>query len=64
MKKKFLACFLLGVMALQFTACSFEPKCKKDGCDETEIYDDGYCEKHYYENVGDNLKDKVKGLFD
>lgn len=64
MKRKVIACLLLGAMIFQLTGCSFGTKCKEDGCDNTEIYDDGYCKKHYYENVGDNLKEDVAGLFE
>ena len=64
MKRKIFACILLGVITFQLAACSFKPECKEDGCHETEIYDDGYCKKHYYENVGDNLKEDIAGLFD
>lgn len=64
MKRKLIACLLLEVMALQLTACSFKPKCRGEDCDETEIYEDGYCKKHYYENVGDNLKEDIAGLFE
>lgn len=51
-------------MGLQLTACSFELKCRGKWGDETEIYEDGYSKKHYYENVGDNLKDDIAGLFE
>ena len=51
MKKKIFAFLMLGVMAFQLTACSLSPECKEDGCHETEIYDDGYCKKHYFQNV-------------
>ncbi len=30
MKRKLIVCLLLGVMELQLTACSFEPKCRGD----------------------------------
>ncbi|WP_294102691.1 hypothetical protein [uncultured Ruminococcus sp.] len=63
MKKKIFAFLMLGVTAFQLTACSLSPECKEDGCHETEIYDDGYCKKHYFQNVEENLKQDVKGIF-
>ncbi len=58
MKKKIIALLLLGAVACQLVACSFEPKCKEKDCDKTDIYEDGYCKKHYYQNeVGDFVKD-------
>lgn len=62
MKKKFLALLLMTVMALQLGACSFnfEPTCKESGCEETDIYEEGYCKYHYLMKAGENvLKDFI-----
>ena len=60
MKKRLIAALLVTIMALQFAACSFEPTCKASGCDETDIYKDGYCKYHYYMNAGEDiLKDII-----
>ena len=32
--------------------------CKAEGCDETDLYDDGYCKYHYYKNFGQNAIDE------
>ena len=55
MKRKLFAIILLAMLALQLTACSLETTCKASDCDETDIYEDGYCKLHYYENVGENV---------
>lgn len=55
MKKKLLCVALIAVFAFQLTACSLEPTCKADGCEETELYEDGYCKYHYYLQSGENL---------
>ena len=60
MKKRIIALLFLAVMGLQLAACSLEPTCKASGCDETDIYKDGYCKYHYYKNAGEDF---LKGLF-
>lgn len=60
MKRKIKAIILLAVLAVELTACSLEPTCKAPDCDETNIYEDGYCKVHYYENVGENI---IKDIF-
>lgn len=60
MKKKMKFLILLVAALVQLTACSMEPTCKVAGCDETEIYEDGYCKYHYYEKVGDTI---MKDIF-
>lgn len=60
MKKKLLAVLFVAIMAFQLVACSLQPTCKESGCDETEIYQDGYCKYHYYMNAGEEiLKDII-----
>lgn len=54
-KKKVKVFIVLTLAALQLVACSLEPTCKAEDCEETEIYEDGYCRYHYYENVGGNI---------
>ena len=48
MKKKLAALLLLGALSLQLVACGND--CKADGCDK-EVYEDGYCEMHYFEKA-------------
>ena len=56
MKKKLVAVLMVVAVMSQLVACSLG--CKADGCDEKEIYEDGYCKYHYYLNVGENaIKD-------
>lgn len=55
MKRKITILLLMVTTITQITACSLKPTCKTDGCDSTEIYQDGYCKKHYYEKVGENI---------
>ena len=61
MKKKLVTMLLVGTMAVcSLTACSFEKTCKASGCDETKIYEDGFCKYHYFINAGESIiKDKV-----
>ena len=33
--------------------------CKEPGCDRTNIYKDGYCEIHYFTNVGESVIDTL-----
>ena len=60
LKKKIAAVFLLIIMTFQLAACSLQMTCKVDGCDETDIYEDGYCKYHYYKRAGENL---LKDIF-
>ena len=56
MKKKILTILLIGLTAINgLTACSLQKTCKEDGCEETEIYKDGYCKFHYFTNTGENI---------
>lgn len=59
MKKKLLAAVLIAVCMVSGCAI-LEPTCRFEECEETVIYEDGYCKTHYYMNVGDNL---LKDLF-
>lgn len=61
MKRHFSALILVGAIAVaSLTACSFEKTCKALGCDETKIYEDGFCKYHYFINAGESIiKDKV-----
>lgn len=62
MKRKMFIMLVALTIILQMTACGlFNRTCKASGCDETDIYSDGYCRFHYYENVGSNL---INDLFD
>lgn len=58
MIKRVLILMMVLFLSAQLTACS--RTCKADGCNEKEIYEDGYCRLHYYENVGNNI---LKDLF-
>lgn len=53
-KKKVLGLGMVVVFVLSLTACGAKT-CKVKGCQETTIYDDGYCRYHYYENLGSNI---------
>ena len=61
MKKKLTTLLVIGALVISsLTACSLDKTCKYDGCDETEIYKDGYCKYHYAITFGDNaLKEFV-----
>lgn len=61
MRKGLITLILVGVTALcSLTACSLQQTCKASGCDETNIYMDGYCKYHYYLTTGeDALKDLI-----
>lgn len=60
MKKKILAGLVIMAVALQLVACTYTPTCKESDCDETTIYEDGYCKYHYYLKTGeDMLKDFI-----
>lgn len=60
MKKKVLTVLLVGIMAMQLVACSLEPTCKASDCEETEIYQDGYCKYHHWMNQGEQaIKDFI-----
>lgn len=60
MKKKSITIILAVVMTLSLCACDMEiempePTCKYEDCEETDLYDEGYCKYHFYLSVGDNL---------
>lgn len=66
MKRKILWMALGIALVTQLTACDggvaglFTKTCKAPGCDETEIYEDGYCKYHYYQNAVDSaVKDFI-----
>lgn len=63
MKKRILTLLIVTALAgLSMTACSLEKTCKEPGCDETELYKDGYCKYHYYINTGEDIiKDVING---
>lgn len=58
MRKKIFVVLMALATAAQLTACS--KTCKADGCSSKDIYEDGYCRLHYYENVGGNI---LKDIF-
>lgn len=59
MKKKIATVLFIGMAAVQLTAC-IAFTCKEQGCDETDIYEDGYCKYHYGINAGEEaLKDII-----
>lgn len=59
MKKKIMAVFSIILTAAMLTACA-PFTCREQGCNETEIYKDGYCKYHYGLNAGENmLKDLI-----
>ena len=63
MVRKIFVGVLLGTMLLQLSGCAAH--CKEPGCDESEIYQDGYCKYHYYKNLGeDALSDIMEGSGD
>lgn len=59
MKRKLAALLTIISILSMLTACSLEQTCKADGCEETEIYQDGYCKYHYYINAGEDI---LKGI--
>lgn len=63
MKKNLVTIILAVAMMFSLCACSIElpePTCKYDSCEETELYEEGYCKYHYYISVGDTI---LKDLF-
>lgn len=36
--------------------------CKYEGCDETDIYAEGYCRYHYFKSIGQNILDQEGGI--
>ena len=58
MKKRILVGIILLLAAVGLVGCG--PKtCKEKGCDDTEIYKDGYCEWHYYENAAGDVLEEI-----
>ncbi len=55
--KRIMILMIILLVSVQLTACG--RTCKADGCDEKEIYEDGYCRLHYYENVGNHILDDL-----
>lgn len=55
MKRKLTILLFVLTMAMSMTACSFNMSCKAPGCDETELYEDGFCKYHYYMNAGEGV---------
>ena len=60
MKKKLLIVLFATITVLQLTACSSVVTCKATGCNETELYQGGYCKYHYYKDAGENI---LKDIF-
>lgn len=60
MKARILALCIIILIVGMLTGCG-KKTCKAEGCDATEIYEDGYCRYHYYENVGDNILQDLFG---
>ena len=59
MKRRIIAVISIIMTVAMLSACSFFT-CKEQGCNETEIYKDGYCKYHYGLNAGeDMLKDII-----
>ena len=45
-------------MLVGLCGCKSEPEiptCKSEGCEEIELYQEGYCKYHYYLSVGDTI---------
>lgn len=59
LKKRIMTVFFVMMMLLQLSACSLQISCKADGCNETDIYEDGYCRYHYYLRAGENLLKEI-----
>lgn len=60
MKVKIVALCMVLLLSGTLAGCGAKT-CKVGGCNDTEIYEDGYCRFHYYENVGENI---LQDLFD
>jgi len=54
MKKKKVIISLLIVTVILLTGCNMFT-CKKQGCNEKDIYKDGYCKYHYGINEGEEM---------
>ena len=57
--KKLILVVLMTAVCLLPGCDMLEKTCRAEGCEETNLYDEGYCKKHYYINVGDNLLKEV-----
>lgn len=57
-KRKLLAFFLIGLLAVQMTACGEDDTCGEEEC-EQEIYRDGYCEDHFYLHQAEELTERL-----
>lgn len=64
MIKKFAISTLIIIMSFTaVTGCSFFTKtCKESGCEETEIYKDGYCKYHYEKHLLGDVVDEAEGM--
>lgn len=64
MKKRIGIIFVSLAMVLSLSACGPQT-CKEEGCDDTNIYQDGYCKYHYtLHNAKQTVDDAAKGIFD
>ncbi len=61
MKKK-LALFVLVLGVMGSAAACGQKDCKAKGCSE-EIFEDGYCEEHYFEKAIEKGFEKIGDLF-
>lgn len=62
MQKKVVTVLAITVFVLMTLIGCGTPTCRYKDCEETEIYEDGYCKYHYYIVSGDEmLKDIVNG---
>lgn len=63
MTKKLIIVAMVSVMGLSsITGCSLLTKtCKEPGCEETEIYKDGYCKYHYEKHMLGDMVDEAEG---
>ncbi len=54
----------VGVMIVISTygGSLFSKTCREEGCEETDIYEDGYCKYHYYKSIGQNVLENELGI--
>lgn len=55
MKKRLLVVGCMLLLSQSIGCTLFQTTCKESGCDETDIYKDGYCKYHYYINEGEDI---------
>lgn len=56
--RKSILLILCILMLVGLCGCKSEPEiptCKSEGCEELELYQEGYCKYHYYLSVGDTI---------